>query len=273
MHILFAVDSGRNSDLGLATISRVFVDATQITVMISPLRLTKRHHMRILIARDWLFLLALLFTSACISNAAHCQIEYTFFSDDGAALAVVEFDSLPAVEDNVVGLSFTAEGENRIGYPQGFYQGNFDYSVGNIVPDGMGGLTGTNFPNDTGEIGDNFNAPQNFFSSTPTCNFYFLVNSTFDGQTGDFFIVVPEPPKDPKDKLDKGVVVFGEFRSNEPHIIFGDVNLDGTVNLLDVSPFVELLTSTVFQKEADINQDGVVNLLDVAPFVDILTGP
>ena len=58
----------------------------------------------------------------------------------------------------------------------------------------------------------------------------------------------------------------------EPTLILGDVNQDGAVNLLDVNPFVELLTNGQFQAEGDINQDGAVNLLDVDPFVDILTG-
>ena len=52
----------------------------------------------------------------------------------------------------------------------------------------------------------------------------------------------------------------------------GDVNQDGQVNLLDVEPFIDLLTSGQFQAEADINQDGVVNLLDVQPFVALLSG-
>ena len=56
-------------------------------------------------------------------------------------------------------------------------------------------------------------------------------------------------------------------------ILLGDVNLDGEVNLLDVAPFVELITSAGFLAEADINMDGSVNLLDVEPFVAILTGP
>lgn len=54
--------------------------------------------------------------------------------------------------------------------------------------------------------------------------------------------------------------------------LLGDVNLDGAVNLADVSPFVDILSNMGFQDEADINQDGEVNLLDVAPFVDLLTG-
>ena len=55
-------------------------------------------------------------------------------------------------------------------------------------------------------------------------------------------------------------------------LVLGDVNLDGVVNLLDVQPFVDLLTSGGYQADADINQDGVVDLLDVLPFVDLLTG-
>ncbi len=56
----------------------------------------------------------------------------------------------------------------------------------------------------------------------------------------------------------------------ETPALVGDVNLDGEVNLLDVDPFVALLTSGNFQKEADINGDGAVNLLDVDPFVALL---
>ena len=52
----------------------------------------------------------------------------------------------------------------------------------------------------------------------------------------------------------------------------GDVNLDGVVNLLDVAPFVVLLSSGGFQAEADINEDGVVNLLDIDGFVALLSG-
>ena len=55
-------------------------------------------------------------------------------------------------------------------------------------------------------------------------------------------------------------------------IIFGDVNLDGVVNLLDIDPFINRLSTGTYQAEADINQDGVVNLLDIDPFIAILGG-
>jgi hypothetical protein len=55
-------------------------------------------------------------------------------------------------------------------------------------------------------------------------------------------------------------------------VLLGDINSDGFVSLLDVAPFVNLLTMGGFLAEGDINGDGVMNLLDVGPFVDLLTG-
>ncbi len=52
----------------------------------------------------------------------------------------------------------------------------------------------------------------------------------------------------------------------------GDINQDGVVNLLDVAPFVDLISNGGYQVEADLNQDGDVNLLDVSPFVTLLSG-
>ena len=55
-------------------------------------------------------------------------------------------------------------------------------------------------------------------------------------------------------------------------VLRGDVNLDGVIDLLDVTPFVAVLTGGSFQIEADINKDGLTDLLDVTPFVELLTG-
>ena len=52
----------------------------------------------------------------------------------------------------------------------------------------------------------------------------------------------------------------------------GDVNLDGVVNFLDISPFIAVLSSGDFQAEADCNQNGFVNFLDISPFIGILSG-
>lgn len=65
----------------------------------------------------------------------------------------------------------------------------------------------------------------------------------------------------------------GEFIDlDDQPVVFGDVNLDGVINLLDVGPFIDVINSGGFQLEADMNQDGAVNLLDVEPFVEALSG-
>ena len=55
-------------------------------------------------------------------------------------------------------------------------------------------------------------------------------------------------------------------------VVPGDVNGDGEVNLLDVTPFVDAVVDGDFIPAADINQDGAVDLLDVQPFVALLIG-
>jgi autotransporter-associated beta strand protein len=52
----------------------------------------------------------------------------------------------------------------------------------------------------------------------------------------------------------------------------GDVNLDQVVDALDIAPFIDRVSSGVFQPEADVNEDAVVDALDIAPFIQILSG-
>lgn len=59
---------------------------------------------------------------------------------------------------------------------------------------------------------------------------------------------------------------------NQTGVLLGDVNLDGVVDLLDVGPFVDLLSSGLYQAEADMNEDGIVDLLDIGLFVNALSG-
>ena len=91
-------------------------------------------------------------------------------------------------------------------------------------------------------------------------NFGFNIAST--GTTDGWGVRVSTTPEAPKLK------VFWK----DGDVLLGDVNCDGAVDLLDVAPFIELLTSGGFSPKADINGDGTVDLLDVAPFVDLLTG-
>jgi T5SS/PEP-CTERM-associated repeat protein len=62
-------------------------------------------------------------------------------------------------------------------------------------------------------------------------------------------------------------IILSDYK---PNPLIGDVNCDGVVDLLDVDPFINVLTFGPYQIKADINQDSEVNLLDVGPFVDLL---
>jgi len=64
---------------------------------------------------------------------------------------------------------------------------------------------------------------------------------------------------------------YGPSASFMATTLLGDVNRDRSVDFLDISPFIGLLSSGEHQAEADINQDGDVNFLDVSPFIVILT--
>lgn len=55
-------------------------------------------------------------------------------------------------------------------------------------------------------------------------------------------------------------------------VTLGDVNRDGIVNFLDISPFIGVLSAGEFQEEADIDVNFAVNFLDIAPFIAILSG-
>ncbi len=57
-----------------------------------------------------------------------------------------------------------------------------------------------------------------------------------------------------------------------PSVLKGDVNLDETVDFLDISPFISVLSSGGNQAEADVNCDGVVDFLGISPIVGILSG-
>ena len=71
-----------------------------------------------------------------------------------------------------------------------------------------------------------------------------------------------------------GAITVDNFEfSADGAVLVGDVNCDGFIDLLDVEPFVALLTAGgSTDPKADVNGDGVVDLLDVSPFVALLTG-
>ena len=97
------------------------------------------------------------------------------------------------------------------------------------------------------------------FGSCDPSNFVSGTNELLFGVIGDL------SEFDPTGLEFEATVAFDEF-------LLGDVNQDGNIDLLDIQPFVDLLTSGGFLPEADINADGEVDLLDIGQFVDLLTG-
>ena len=57
----------------------------------------------------------------------------------------------------------------------------------------------------------------------------------------------------------------------EPTLL-GDCNLDGVVNVFDVSTFISFLSTGDYLEEADMNQDDTVNVFDVSLFIAALSG-
>lgn len=50
----------------------------------------------------------------------------------------------------------------------------------------------------------------------------------------------------------------------------GDVNCDGSINFLDITPFIAAIAAGTPNDKADINGDGVVNFLDIQGFIALL---
>ncbi len=63
----------------------------------------------------------------------------------------------------------------------------------------------------------------------------------------------------------------GTYQLTADSFLLGDVNQDGNVDFLDISPFISLLQTSDYLLEADINNDGEVNFLDISPFITLLS--
>jgi len=53
-------------------------------------------------------------------------------------------------------------------------------------------------------------------------------------------------------------------------IVFGDMNVDGIINILDVISVVNLVLDTNYDYVADMNSDGIVNVLDIIQVINII---
>ena len=54
--------------------------------------------------------------------------------------------------------------------------------------------------------------------------------------------------------------------------MIGDINGDGTVNILDIVEVVNIVLSGNYQLTADVNSDGSLDILDIILIVTIIQG-
>ena len=57
-----------------------------------------------------------------------------------------------------------------------------------------------------------------------------------------------------------------EFTIGE--IIIGDINSDGTLNILDIIEIINLILNGEFSSNADVNNDEILNVLDIISLVN-----
>ena len=117
---------------------------------------------------------------------------------------------------------------------------------------GSGGAEGTVL-NDTLELNDEYYTEDVTIAAGD--NLFVIIdptNSDFGGLAG--LQLVLDPNLDP------------------PDVLLGDVDLNETVDFLDINPFIQVLATGEFQAEADCDESGFVDFLDIQAFINILSG-
>ena len=54
--------------------------------------------------------------------------------------------------------------------------------------------------------------------------------------------------------------------------LFGDINGDGSVNVMDIVLLVNYILNDLYITEGDINEDGTLNILDIVTLTTIILG-
>ena len=52
----------------------------------------------------------------------------------------------------------------------------------------------------------------------------------------------------------------------------GDINSDGTVNVVDIVLAVNIILENTYNQAADLNDDDVVNVIDIVLLVNLILG-
>lgn len=226
-----------------------------------------------------LVLIAFFAVLACSNHASQlfAEVVINIYGTEGESEIDVSFSGTLSINSLFVGginsFSFSA--------PSGtFYEGPFSQTPNNNLA--VQNIT-TGAPEGISEFIDFNNGP-----NTDTIRLLFL-SPTVSGSRGDliefrgselislegnatFDDFVPGSFVLTNSNTYLGEVTLNIVMGPAPPPLLGDVNLDGDVNFLDVSPFTAVLFRiSGYRAEADCNQDELINFLDIAPFIAILS--
>ena len=169
--------------------------------------------------------------------------------------------------------------------------------AGDVTPDGGGTFTNISTPtfNDSGQVAFRSDVNMGFGGIRAAIYFFdenesgltevIRVGDSLLGSTVSNLTLLTADRLNPgwgerSGLNERGQIAFGfsliDGRSgvaiSATNCLLGDVDANGTVDFLDIAPFIAVLSGGTFQCEADCDENGVVNFLDISPFIAILSG-
>ena len=92
-----------------------------------------------------------------------------------------------------------------------------------------------------------------------------------DLRTNNSTSLFPRVPDNDGDSKSNAEELANGGDPNFREVLLGDVNLDGSVNFLDINPLINLLSTNSYQCEGDVNESGAVDFLDISPFIALIS--
>ena len=57
-----------------------------------------------------------------------------------------------------------------------------------------------------------------------------------------------------------------------PEYDLGDINYDGSINVVDIIDLVAIILNSEYSSIGDMNNDGAINIVDIVSLVDLVLG-
>ena len=151
------------------------------------------------------------------------------------------------------------------------FEGNYIYTLGDMMPEGST-IAIENLGDNAWHMSISTGGKGLASNETPLVNL--LVEADSSMPTGEYVGTIDEPTGILTDNYNVGME-YSEFPIVVGSALLGDVNLDGTVSLLDISLTInEVLEDNgnnfFCWQLGDINHDGSISLVDIVMIVDII---